>query len=236
MKKFNGTMFVKQDILRVSTFVFWAIGLLAGFGIFSTRNNAEIPFQIEHVLAGFSAFAMFLIIYISTNLFGKEFNLKTINMIKISNKSSVEILIYKWISMMSLCLISAILSLAETIICAQISDYKLDVIDTIGKVLLAYFLFGTFMFTLATVVVMIVKKSTFSFLIVFAIMLITPSLITLLYIIKGAKRVFEYIPLSFIGNSFTSADFSTSQIIVTLAWSTVLFIVANILFKKRGHV
>lgn len=236
MKHFNGIIFIKQDIFKLSTFAFWLLSLLSGATIIFSLECLGGNFSIDNVYAMFSTISEWLILFVAANLFGKEFYYKTINMIRISNKRDIEILARKWITMMMICVLTALVSFIEVAVYSKVFGRDIDIAMLGGRLVLAYCLYGTFIFAFATPIVILVKNTLYAFLVLFVTVAIAPMLLSILSGVGISDSVMKCIPFTFMRDSFSFARYSGNQIAIMAVWSVLLLILSHTLLKKKGYV
>lgn len=236
MKHYNRIIFLKQDIFKLSTVVFWLLSLLAGASIIFSIEYLGGSFRIDNVYAMFTTISEWLILFCAVNLFGKEFYYKTINMIRISNKSHVEILARKWITMMTICVLTALVSFIEVAVYSKVFERDIDIVMLGGRLVLAYCIYGTFLYAFATPIVMLIKNTLYSFMVLFIALAIVPMLLSILSGLGASYSVMKLIPFTFMRDSFSFARYSGSQIAVMVVWSVLLLVLSHTLLKKKGYV
>lgn len=236
MKHKKTIIFAKQDIFRLSTFVFWMLSLLSGGSIIFSIEFLGGDFSIDNVYAMFTTISEWLILFCAVNLFGKEFYYKTINMIRVSNKSYAEILARKWITMMIMCVLTAFVSLIEVVAYSVVFGREIDLMNLAGRMLLAYCIYGTFLFSLATPIVTLIKNTLYTFIVLFVSLSFVPLLLNIISIIKSSVNINKFIPFTFMRASFSFASYSGSQVAIMAVWSMILLLISHMLLKKKGYV
>ena len=138
MKSKVEILFLKKDIFRVSLPIFWGLSLISGFSIIWSKNYLSGPFRVDNIYAMFSTISSFMLMYLSVSLFGKEFQYKTINMIRISNRSPLEIIIRKLIVMVVAGLITSLLSFLEVLVeQLYFGHTEVNLINLLGRLTLS---------------------------------------------------------------------------------------------------
>lgn len=229
-------IFLKQDVFRLSTFIFWILSIISAGSIIFSIEYLGGNFSIHNVYAMFTTISEWLILFCAVNLFGREYQFKTINMIRVSNKNFTEILLRKWMIMMIICVLTAFISLIEVVAYAVIFGHEIDLIQLTGRLLLAYCIYGGFVFLFATTLVTLIKNTLYTFIVTLVSLVFIPVIINIISIINISLNISNFIPFCFMRNSFSFACFSRKQVAIMVVWSILLFVISNMLLKKKGYV
>lgn len=236
MKQYNRIIFLRQDIFKLSTFVLIILALVSGGSIIYSREFLGGSFRIDNIYAMYATISELLLMFTATNLFGKEFHYKTINMIRVSKRSCMEIIARKLIAMMTLSILAATCAFIELELYALIFNHDIDAFRIARDLFIAYCVYGIFLFTMATPIVIILKNTFSSFVTVLVIVSFSPIIINILSGISILKEFINFIPFSFMRNAFSFAKFDWSQIIIILIWSCILLVISHKLLKDKGYL
>ena len=231
MKNRFKIIFLKQDLVSVTTVVLWFLSFLSGFSIIFSRSYLSGGFRVDNVYAMFSMFSNYLLIYMSVQLFGKEFKYSTINSIRICGRSHWEIIVRKLAVMLVLAILTASLSFL-TLLSDQLIFNQLEVF---GQLLLAYVTYSIFLFALGSLIIFLIKRTLHAFITIFLILKIAIALMNVLSSFEFTSYLINYIPLSFLEDAFSFARYTPKQVIVTLIWSAIMLGVLSMLYRKRAY-
>ena len=229
-------LFLKKDIFRVSLPIFWVLSLLSGFSIIYSREYLSGPFRVDNIYAMFSTISSFMLMYLAVSLFGKEFQYKTINMIRISNRSPLEIILRKLMVMIVVGLLTSLLAFFE-VLAEQLYFGHTDVSLTslLGKLTLSYFVYCLFLFSIGSIIVFFLKNTLFSFIFILLFLRIGVTFMNILSNFPIMRPLVQYIPLSFAENSFSFANYTGKQTLVLVLWSLIFLSFTPRIYKKRGY-
>ena len=231
MKKRFKIIFLKQDLVSVTTIVLWFLSFLSGFSIIFSRSYLSGGFRVDNVYAMFSMFSNYLLIYMSVQLFGKEFNYRTINSIRICGRSHWEIIVRKLAVMLVLAILTAILSFLVLLFDHLIFNQ----LEVFGQLLLAYVTYSIFLFALGSLIIFLIKRTLHAFIAIFLTLKIAIALMNVLSSFEFTSYLINYIPLSFLEDAFSFARYTPKQVIVTLIWSAIMLGVLSMLYRKRAY-
>lgn len=236
MSKFK-FIFLKQDLFKMSTLVFSILSLLAGFTVIYSNKYLGGHFDTKNIYSLFSTISDFLLIYIAVNTFGKEVKYRTINLIRISGRSYSEIIIRKLLGGIILSVMLACLALSEVFIYKMLFNQVGINIYEIGKnLVISYVVFYLFLFSLGSLIVMLLKKTLFSYITLLLILRISPMVLNMLENISNhLSKVVDYIPLSFLEQSFYYANYSQKQVYTVIIWSLIILLVLPEIYKRKGY-
>ena len=226
MKKRFKIIFLKQDLLSLTTIVLWFLSFLSGFSIIFSRSYLSGGFRVDNVYAMFSMFSNYLLIYMSVQLFGKEFKYSTINSIRICGRSHWEIIVRKLAVMLVLAILTAILSFLVLLFDHLIFNQ----LEVFGQLLLAYVTYSIFLFALGSLIIFLIKRTLHAFIAIFLTLKIAIALMNVLSSFEFTSYLINYIPLSFLEDAFSFARYTPKQVIVTLIWSAIM-----LLYRKRAY-
>jgi hypothetical protein len=231
MKKRFKIIFLKQDLLSLTTIVLWFLSFLSGFSIIFSRSYLSGGFRVDNVYAMFSMFSNYLLIYMSVQLFGKEFKYSTINSIRICGRSHWEIIVRKLAVMLVLAILTAILSFLVLLFDHLIFNQ----LEVFGQLLLAYVTYSIFLFALGSLIIFLIKRTLHAFIAIFLTLKIAIALMNVLSSFEFTSYLINYIPLSFLEDAFSFARYTPKQVIVTLIWSAIMLGVLSMLYRKRAY-
>lgn len=237
MKNKINLLFLKQDICKWSTLILLFLSLTSGFSIIYSRNYLSGPFRVDNIYAMYSSIANFLLIFMAVSLFGKEFQYKTINLIRISGRSAREIILRKFFVMLILSLLSSILVFLEILVFEffLFKHIDIDIVEIGLKLIWSYLLYGAFLFIMGSIIVTYFKNTLYSFIFLLLVLRIGITIMNIMNIFEITAKYTSYIPLSFAENSFFFANYTTKQSLVLLIWSVLLFFILVMVYKKRGY-
>ncbi|MCJ1978493.1 ABC transporter permease [Lactococcus piscium] len=236
MKNKFKTIFLKQDLLSVTTFIMWFLSLIFGGIVICSRYYVRDSFSVEDVYVMFSTLSNFLLIYMSVQLFGKEFKYRTINIIRICGRNHLEIIVRKLAVMLILAILTACLSFLVLLFDQLIlNQLEVNLIIVFGQLLLAYVIYSVFLFVLGSLIIFLIKRTLYAFIGIILILRIGITIMNILNNFDLTSNITHYIPLSFVENSFTFASYRLQQCIVTLIWSAIMLGVLSFLYRKRGY-
>ncbi|WEV60839.1 ABC transporter permease [Streptococcaceae bacterium ESL0729] len=231
------TLFLRKDVCKLSIPIFWMLSLISGFGIIYSREYLGGPFRVDNIYAMFSTFSIFLILYLSVSLFGVEFQYKTINMIRISNRSPLEIILRKLAVMLIVSLVTSLIAYFEVLIQQLYYGHdEVNLVNLLGHITASYLIFGLFLFSIGTIVVLYLKNTLFSFIFVLLFLRIGVAIMNILGNFSELRSFIEYIPLTFAENAFSFANYTGKQALVMIVWSLILLAFTPLIYKKRGYV
>lgn len=233
----NSILFLNQDICRWSTFILLFLSLVSGFSIIYSRNYLSGSFRVDNIYAMYSTISNFLLIFMAVNLFGKEFQYKTINMIKISNKSGEEIILRKLFVMLFLSSITALLVFFEIFIFEYLiyNNSEIELFKIGINLVKSYLLYGAFLFIIGSILVMIIKNTLYSFVSLLLLLRIGVTVMNILGNFKLTSRLIPFVPLSFVENSFYFANYTLKESMVLILWSGIFLFILVFMYKKRGY-
>ncbi|SRR5574337_911969 len=231
MKNRFKIIFLKQDLVSVTTVVLWFLSFLSGFSIIFSRSYLSGGFRVDNVYAMFSMFSNYLLIYMSVQLFGKEFKYSTINSIRICGRSHWEIIVRKLAVMLVLAILTAILSFLVLLFDHLIFNQ----LEVFGQLLLAYVTYSIFLFALGSLIIFLIKRTLHAFIAIFLTLKIAIALMNVLSSFEFTSYLINYIPLSFLEDAFSFARYTPKQVIVTLIWSAIMLGVLSMLYRKRAY-
>lgn len=235
MKNKQKMLFFVQDICKPSILVLLILSFLAGFSIIYARQNLEGTYRVENIYAMFSTISDFLLIFMAVNLLGKEFQSKAINMIRVSNRSDVEIIVRKLLVMIGASIIIALVAFSKIAIEYYLYGTHLNLLKILGQLVSSYVLYGIFLFDLGSILVLLIKNTLYSFVALLLTLRIGVTIANILSNIDATKALVEYIPLSFAENAFYFANYSSKQILIMICWEIALTALLPMMFKQRGY-
>ncbi len=235
MKSKQKMLFFVQDTCKLSTLILLILSFLAGFSIIYARQNLGGPYRVENIYAMFSTISDFLLIFLAVNLLGKEFQSKAINMIRVSNRSDLEIIVRKLLVMVGSSVIIALVAFSQVVIEYYIYGTNLNLLSILGHIVISYVLYGIFLFDLGSILVLLIKNTLYSFIALLLTLRLGVPVMNIISNIDATKALVEYIPLSFAENAFYFANYSSKQILIMICWEIALTVLLPIIFKRRGY-
>lgn len=235
MKSKQKMLFFVQDTCKLSTLILLILSFLAGFSIIYARQNLGGPYRVENIYAMFSTISDFLLIFLAVNLLGKEFQSKAINMIRVSNRSDLEIIVRKLLVMVGSSVIIALVAFSQVAIEYYIYGTNLNLLSILGHLVISYVLYGIFLFDLGSILVLLIKNTLYSFIALLLTLRLGVAVMNIISNIDATKALVKYIPLSFAENAFYFANYSSKQILIMICWEIVLTVLLPIMFKQRGY-
>lgn len=235
MKSKQKMLFFVQDTCKLSTLILLILSFLAGFSIIYARQNLGGPYRVENIYAMFSTISDFLLIFLAVNLLGKEFQSKAINMIRVSNRSDLEIIVRKLLVMVGSSVIIALVAFSQVAIEYYIYGTNLNLLSLLGHLVISYVLYGIFLFDLGSILVLLIKNTLYSFIALLLTLRLGVAVMNIISNIDATKALVEYIPLSFAENAFYFANYSSKQILIMICWEIALTVLLPIMFKQRGY-
>ena len=235
MKSKQKMLFFVQDTCKLSTLILLILSFLAGFSIIYARQNLGGPYRVENIYAMFSTISDFLLIFLAVNLLGKEFQSKAINMIRVSNRSDLEIIVRKLLVMVGSSVIIALVAFSQVAIEYYIYGTNLNLLSILGHLVISYVLYGIFLFDLGSILVLLIKNTLYSFIALLLTLRLGVAVMNIISNIDATKALVKYIPLSFAENAFYFANYSSKQILIMICWEIALTVLLPIMFKQRGY-
>lgn len=230
-------LFLKSVIVKSSVCIFLILSLFLSGGVIYSIENLGGPFQVENIYAVFSTVSNFLLIFAAINAFGREFRYKTINQIRISGRSSIDIIVRKLLAIEVLAVLTGMVSFAEVAFYKFYFNHPhIDLFEIFGNLISSYLVYTLFLFALGSVITLFLKNSLYSFIALFVTLRIGATIMKGVNNFEFMGNVTEYIPLSFVENAFSFASYTPEQYVVTTIWSVVLIALLPILYHKRGYV
>ncbi len=234
------TIFLRQELFSRNVFhcIAFAAAILA-IVLFADGYSGTYLGQTVQI-ASYTFVSDFLLVFLAVSSLGKEFQNRTINMIRVSKLSTLEVLVRKW-----LCFVLVGIVMASVLV-ADLAFYRYVVRhvafnfpQTALSVYVDFMVYASFVFVVASLVVLWLKNTLTSFLVVYfgttALVYITLYLATLNDFMAKAMT---YVPFYFMRGVFTSGTnfFDSKQVAVMLVWSLGLLLVALPIYKKRAFV
>ena len=236
MKNKFKILFFRQDVLKLSTFILLFLALLSGFSIIYSIEYLSGSFSVANIYAMFSTISNFLLIFLSVNLFGKEFRYKSINMIRISSRSAEEIIFRKLFVMIATALLTAFIVFLEVLFYKFFFHHTdMDTLRVFTSLVLSYSVYSVFLFLVGSLLVFFLKNTLSSFISLLLILRLGVATMNILSNFKLTSQLVKYIPLSFIEQSFYFANYTTEEFMIILIWSVILLLFLVKIYKKRGY-
>ena len=237
MKNKINLLFLRQDICKWSTLILLFLSFASGFSIIYSRNYLSGPFRVDNIYAMYSTISNFLLMFMAVNLFGKEFQYKTINLIKISGRTAKEIILRKFFVMLTLSLLSGLLVFLEIFVFEFLlfKNTNINIVEIGLKLIWSYLLYGAFLFLMGSIIVIHFKNTLYSFISLLLGLRIGVTIMNIMNNFETTAKYTSYIPLSFAEKSFFFANYTTKQSLVLLSWSLLLLFILVMVYKKRGY-
>ena len=171
---------------------------------------------------------------------GREFQNRTINMIRVSSLSGREVILRKLLSFLVLSIVAAtilVLELAFYKYCVQHVDFPLW--DYIRGIYIDFLLYGAFIYMISSLLVLFVKNTLTAF--VTAYFGVTGMTFFTLYLASlgdTMTKLMTYVPFSFMRAVFTSGQgfFNFREAFVLFVWTLVLLLFMPTIYEKRAFV
>ena len=233
-------IFLRQELFSRSVFTCIAIAAaILGVVLLADGYSGTYLGQTAQITS-YAFVSDFLLTFLAVSSLGKEFQNRTINMIRVSKLPALEVLVRKWICFI---LVGAVMA---SVLVVELAFYRyvvrhvvFDFPQTALSVYMDFVVYASFVFVTSTVVVLWVKNTLTSFLVVYfgttALLYLT---LYLASINDFMAKIMTYVPFNFMRGVFTSGShfFDGKQIAVMLVWSLVLLLTALPIYKKRAFV
>jgi len=192
------------------------------------------------IIASYSFIVDIVFAYLAVSSLGREFQNRTINMIRVSSLSGREVILRKLLSFLVLSIVAA------TILVLELAFYKYSVQhvdfplwDYIRNIYIDFLLYGAFIYMVSSLLVLFVKNTLTAF--VTAYFGVTGMTFFTLYLASlgdTMTKLMTYVPFSFMRAVFTSGQqfFSLREALVLFAWTLVLLLFAPTIYEKRAFV
>lgn len=232
-------IFLRQELFTKGSFVLLAITLLAGGAIIFSDVYADTHMGAQAIVAAYTTLADIYLIYFSVVSFGKEFQYRTINMIRSSRLSGSEVIIRKVLDGVVLSVALATFLLGELALYKYVFHHPEVDFRHFAKFLYANFIiYGVFIYALANLVIFFVKNILGSFLSVYFGL---PLLTFLTAYFHDFDNVFgkamKYVPFEYVRGKFDHGLVYTShEFWVLLVWTVGLVALLPLVYKKKGFV
>lgn len=240
MKTKLRTIFLKQDLFSKGVFVSLGLATLIGAIVILCDGYRGDYLGPSAIIASYSFIADITFAYLGVSSLGKDFQNRTINMIRVSKLSAIEVLLRKLLVFILVALLFAGLLVLELAFYRYgIQHVNFDVLPLARAILVDFMTYGAFLFTISSMLVLILKNTLTSFLTVY--FGITAMTFLTLYLSQFGSfmlQVVRGIPFSFMRAVFTggSTFFTLPELLVLLAWTLVSFLFASFLYQKRGFI
>ncbi len=226
----NNIVFFKRDLVNKTTLIYLILALLMGGAFIIGNEYMGGHFGAAGVIGGYKYIADIMLIYISGAIWGKEFQYRTINMVRISKRSPLEIILRKLTEMLVLALIVAGVLILELAFYSLFYHVYLNAYQTAfdlgreaGSILRDTLVYTFFIYTLSSIVTLLFKNSMVSFFTVFfGQTALTWAMVFLSTFNKTLGNIFKYVPFAFSQGGFLDSAYDTRMIWVILVWGAVL--------------
>lgn len=234
--KWATVLFVRPIIMKFSVFIFLMLSLLLGGGIIYSIENLKGPFQVYNIYSVFSTVSNFLLMYAAINAFSREFRYKTINHLRISGRSSIEIILRKLLAVEFLAILTSLVSFVEVAFYKIYFNHpQIDLFEIFNHLVPAYLVYALFLFSLGSIITLVLKNSLYSFITLFLTLRLGVTIMNVMNNFESTADLTKYIPLSFVENAFSFAKYTPEQYVVTIVWSVALMALLPVIYRKWGY-
>ena len=229
MKSKLRTVFLKQECVTRSVFICLGLVALIGAIVILCDGYKGDYLGPSAIVASYSFIVDIVFAYLAVSSLGREFQNRTINMIRVSSLSGREVILRKLLSFLVLSIVAA------TILVLELAFYKYSV-QHVDFPLWDYIRDIYIDFSL---LVLFVKNTLTAF--VTAYFGVTGMTFFTLYLASlgdTMTKLMTYVPFSFMRAVFTSGQqfFSLREALVLFAWTLVLLLFAPTIYEKRAFV
>jgi len=240
MKSKLRTVFLKQECVTRSVFICLGLVALIGAIVILCDGYKGDYLGPSAIVASYSFIVDIVFAYLAVSSLGREFQNRTINMIRVSSLSGREVILRKLLSFLVLSIVAA------TILVLELAFYKYSVQhvdfplwDYIRNIYIDFLLYGAFIYMVSSLLVLFVKNTLTAF--VTAYFGVTGMTFFTLYLASlgdTMTKLMTYVPFSFMRAVFTSGQqfFSLREALVLFAWTLVLLLFAPTIYEKRAFV
>lgn len=240
MKSKLRTIFLKQDLCSRSVFVCLMLAGLIGAIVILCDGYSGDYLGPSAIVASYSFIADIVFAYLGVSSLGKDFQNRTINMIRVSRLGAWEVLVRKLLVFLLIALLAALILLAELAFYRYVVQHvSFDLWAYARSILSDYLVYGAFLFTLSSLLVLILKNSLTAFLsLYFGITAMTFLSLYLSQLGRFMDQLMANTPFSFMRAVFTSGSdfFSSYELGVLGIWSLIILGLTTLVYRKRGFV
>lgn len=236
MKSKLRTVFLKQECVTRSVFICLGLVALIGAIVILCDGYKGDYLGPSAIIASYSFIVDIVFAYLAVSSLGREFQNRTINMIRVSSLSGREVILRKLLSFLVLSIVAA------TILVLELAFYKYSVQhvdfplwDYIRNIYIDFLLYGAFIYMVSSLLVLFVKNTLTAFVTAYFGVTVTLYLASLG---DTMTKLMTYVPFSFMRAVFTSGQqfFSLREALVLFAWTLVLLLFAPTIYEKRAFV
>ena len=222
------TVFLKQECVTKSAFICLVLPGLIGAIVILCDGYKGSYLGPSAIIASYSFIVDIVFAYLAVSSLGREFQNRTINMIRVSDLSGLEVILRKLLSFLILSIVAATILVLELIFykySVQHVDFPLW--DYIRKIYVDFLAYGAFVYMVSTLVILLLKNTLTAF-------------VTLYLASLGATmtKMMTYVPFSFMRAVFTSGQqfFNLREAFVLFSWTLFLLLLTPAIYKKRAYV
>ena len=240
MKSKLRTVFLKQECVTRSVFICLGLVALIGAIVILCDGYKGAYLGSSAIIASYSFIVDIVFAYLAVSSLGREFQNRTINMIRVSSLSGCEVILRKLLSFLVLSIVAA------TILVLELAFYKYSVQhvdfplwDYIRNIYIDFLLYGAFIYMVSSLLVLFVKNTLTAFVTTyFGVTGMTFFTLYLASLGDTMTKLMTYVPFTFMRAVFTSGQqfFSLREAIVLFAWTLVLLLFAPTIYEKRAFV
>lgn len=234
------TVFLKQECVTKSAIICLVLPGLIGAIVILCDGYKGAYLGTSAIIASYSFIVDIVFAYLAVSSLGREFQNRTINMIRVSSLSGLEVILRKLVSFLILSLVAATILVLELIFykySVQHVDFPLW--DFIGKIYVDFLAYGAFVYMVSTLVILLLKNTLTAFVTVyFGVTGMTFFTLYLASLGATMTKLMTYVPFSFMRAVFTSGQqfFNLREAFVLFAWTLSLLLLTPAIYKKRAYV
>ena len=164
MKSKLRTVFLKQECVTRSVFICLGLVALIGAIVILCDGYKGAYLGPSAIIASYSFIVDIVFAYLAVSSLGREFQNRTINMIRVSSLSGWEVILRKLLSFLVLSIVAA------TILVLELAFYKYSVQhvdfplwDYIRNIYIDFLLYGAFIYMISSLPVLFVKNTLTAF-------------------------------------------------------------------------
>ena len=234
------TIFLKQDLCSRSVLVSLALAGLIGVIVILCDGYSGDYLGPTAIVASYSFIADIVFAYLAVSSLGKDFHNRTINMIRVSPLGGCEVLVRKLLVFMVTALVTGGLLVAELAFYRYVVQHvSFDFWAYARSILIDYIAYGAFLFTLASLLVLLLKNTLTAFLATyFGITAMTFLTLYLSQLGGLMDSLMANMPFSFMRAVFTggASFFNLHELLVLVIWTLAALLLTVLTYRKRGFV
>lgn len=234
------TVFLKQECVTKSAFICLVLPGLIGAIVILCDGYKGSYLGPSAIIASYSFIVDIVFAYLAVSSLGREFQNRTINMIRVSDLSGLEVILRKLLSFLILSIVAATILVLELIFykySVQHVDFPLW--DYIRKIYVDFLAYGAFIYMVSTLVILLLKNTLTAFVTVyFGVTGMTFFTLYLASLGATMTKMMTYVPFSFMRAVFTSGQqfFNLREAFVLFSWTLFLLLLTPAIYKKRAYV